>query len=414
MIYLPQLLLRGKKLTLVSSHISFSAGLRTLASKRRFGTQPMLHKESPVCEAPHMPGPTPYEIRDDLLRLRRLKSEAGLDVDPVIELPAKETKETASERNDKDKVAIGSQMNQSIPRAEGTSMPIDNTIPNEATTEPPKPDELPSTGLLGAVGLDIAAMTDKITLDEELNKYKEEEAQNVRYYQYFNTYQVFDELKEGGFDDEQAHQMVGIIGDMVKDKIGYILENYFPMLESDNEAYLFEAACSELRTEVQKMREADVNTRQLQIDSFQKDMEEFEQDVNSLLIDMRNNIDILLSERKNENDEVLKHTDIRIQEVNNSIVVDANHRMKPVIEEFRWVLMRNGLVLIFSVAVMLLGTLYLWRVKTKFLEEEKRRAEEVDLNKTDLEKSMEDRMRDHEPIVDYLLNSNDTPSKVVH
>ncbi|KAG5360814.1 hypothetical protein CJU89_3904 [Yarrowia sp. B02] len=405
MIYLPQLLLRGKKLSLVSSHISFSAGLRTLASKRRFGTQPMLQKESPVCEAPHMPGPTPYELRDDLLRLRRLKSEAGLDVDPVIELPAKEIRDT--ERNDKDKVAIGSQMNQKIPRAEGTSMPIDNEPPSD--TEPPTEVD---AGLFGAVGLDCSGITDNTTLDKELNRYKEEEARDVRYWQYFNTYQVFDELKEGGFDDEQAHQLVGIIGDMVKDKIGDILENYFPMLDSDNEAYLFEAACSELRTEVQKMREADVNERQLEIDSFQKDMEEFEQDVNSLLIDMRNNIDILLSERKNENDEVLKHTDIRIQEVNNSIVVDANHRMKPVIEEFRWVLMRNGLVLIFSVAVMLLGTLYLWRVKTKFLEEEKRKAEEVELNKTDLEKSMEDRMRDHEPIVDYLLNSNDTPSKV--
>lgn len=398
MIYLPQLLLRTKKLSLVSSHISFSAGLRTLASsKRRFGTQPMLQKESPVCEAPHMPGPTPYELRDDLLRLRRLKSEAGLDVDPVIELPAKEVKEQPSDRNDKDKVAIGSAMNQTIPRAEGTSMPIDNGIPKE----------VPGAGLFGAVGLDCSGISDNASLDVELNKYKEEEARDVRYYQYFNTYQVFDELKEGGFDDEQAHQMVGIIGEMVKDKLGDILENYFPMLDSDNEAYLFEAACSELRTEVQKMREADVNERQLEIDSFQKDMEEFEQDVNSLLIDMRNNIDILLSERKNENDEVLKHTDIRIQEVNNSIVVDANHRMKPVIEEFRWVLMRNGLVLIFSGAVMLLGTLYLWRVKNKMLEEEKRREEEGDNNKTSLEKSMEDRMRDHEPIVDYLLNSNE-------
>lgn len=365
-----------------------------------------------MCEAPHMPGPTPYELRDDLLRLRRLKSEAGLDVDPVIELPAKETKGKSSDRNDKDKVAIGSQMNQTIPRAEGTSMPIDNAGLNTGNSIENK--EVPDAGLFGAVGLDCSGITDNTTLDKEMNKYKEEEARDVRYYQYFNTYQVFDELKEGGFDDEQAHQMVGIIGDMVKYKIGDILENYFPMLDSDNEAYLFEAACSELRTEVQKMREADVNERQLEIDSFQKDMEEFEQDVNSLLIDMRNNIDILLSERKNENDEVLKHTDIRIQEVNNSIVVDANHRMKPVIEEFRWVLMRNGLFLIFSVAVMLLGTLYLWRVKTKFLEEEKRRAEEVDLNKTDLEKSMEDRMRDHEPIVDYLLNSNDTPNKVVH
>lgn len=411
MIYLPQLLLRGKKLGLVSSHFSFSAGLRTLSSKRRFGTQPLLYKESPVCEAPHMPGPTPYELRDDLLRLRRLKSEAGLDVDPVIELPAKETKEKPpADKNDKDKVAIGSAMNQAAPRAEGTSMPIDNAgVKNGGAAS----GEVADAGLFGAVGLDCSGITDNTTLDKELNKYKEEEARDVRYYQYFNTYQVFDELKEGGFDDEQAHQMVGIIGDMVKDKIGDILENYFPMLDSDNEAYLFEAACSELRTEVQKMREADVNERQLEIDSFQKDMEEFEQDVNSLLIDMRNNIDILLSERKNENDEVLKHTDIRIQEVNNSIVVDANHRMKPVIEEFRWVLMRNGLVLIFSVAVMLLGTLYLWRVKTKYLEEEKRRADEVDLNKTDLEKSMEDRMRDHEPIVDYLLNSNDTPSKVV-
>lgn len=354
------------------------------------------------------------------MKLRRLKSEAGLDVDQVIELPGSPnqppdeaaTAQSAQSREDKDKVAIGSAMNSTIPRAEGTSMPIDSfgntTIKGPGDTGD-KSELESAAGLFGTVELDSPALTEKTTVAKEINKYKEDEAQNVRYYQYFNTFQVYDQLRDGGFGNDQSHTMVGIVGSMVREKLGDTLENYFPMLDSDNEAYLFEAACSELRTEVQRLREADVSERQLAIESFQKDMESFEQDVNSLLIDMRNNIDILLSERKNENDEVLKHTDIRIQEVNNNIVVDANHRMKPVIEEFRWVLMRNGLVLIFSVAIMLLGTLYLWRAKTKRLAEEKRlsQEDEGEKTKTGLEKSMEQRMRDHEPIVDYLLNSTE-------
>ncbi|CAO3612172.1 unnamed protein product [Mucor hiemalis] len=167
------------------------------------------------------------------------------------------------------------------------------------------------------------------------------------------------------------------------------------LLKSDleNESYLFKAALSELRTEVQVMRRNDMQMLQTEMSLITREVDSLEQRLNEGVADMKNEIQMDMNNRKNETREDQKGMDMKIQEINNKFTIRLGD-IRTEIEAVRWETIWKGMtgVALAGLTIASLGYLLtrysvrkaeLARIekerKKKRMQEEANRAGAVDM-----------------------------------
>lgn len=116
------------------------------------------------------------------------------------------------------------------------------------------------------------------------------------------------------------------------------------------ESYLFKAAISELRTEIQVMRQKD--TQQLKAETLMitREVEQLGQRIREDVDLMKNEIALDMNNRKNETRSDQKEIDMTIQELNNKFTVKLGE-VKTGIESTRWETIWKGLGKFISIVV---------------------------------------------------------------
>lgn len=107
------------------------------------------------------------------------------------------------------------------------------------------------------------------------------------------------------------------------------------MIKKNQESYLYKAALSELRTEVQILRRNDSQLLQAEAVMMTREVEALKQEVNEGLAMLKNEVALEMNNRKNETREVQQGVDMRIQELNNHLTVMLGD-MRTEIEAIRW------------------------------------------------------------------------------
>lgn len=103
----------------------------------------------------------------------------------------------------------------------------------------------------------------------------------------------------------------------------------------ENESYLYKAALSELRTEIQLLRRQDLQLLQAEASAVTHEVESVGQKLNEDIAIMKNEIALDTNSRKNETRELQQAIDMRIQELNNRLTVRLGD-MRTEIEAIRW------------------------------------------------------------------------------
>jgi hypothetical protein len=173
---------------------------------------------------------------------------------------------------------------------------------------------------------------------------------------YFDTNKIYTGLRFSGFTEGQAEIIMRAMRDILTARLEAVREESIAQAAADNEAYLFEAARSELRTEVQKLRELQSAEYGSNLARLQRDVEIAHQELNESITTMKSGIDLDINERKNSNQQEASLVDMRLQELNNRISIDIVSDMKSEIEALRWQTTRRGLTAVtFVLAAMLIG-----------------------------------------------------------
>ncbi|KAF5102461.1 hypothetical protein D0Z00_000388 [Geotrichum galactomycetum] len=173
---------------------------------------------------------------------------------------------------------------------------------------------------------------------------------------YFDTNKIYTGLRFSGFTEGQAEIIMRAMRDILTARLEAVREESIAQAAADNEAYLFEAARSELRTEVQKLRELQSAEYGSSLARLQRDVEIAHQELNESITTMKSGIDLDINERKNSNQQEASMVDMRLQELNNRISIDIVSDMKSEIEALRWQTTRRGLTAVtFVLAAMLIG-----------------------------------------------------------
>ncbi|KAK9454402.1 hypothetical protein V1511DRAFT_501911 [Dipodascopsis uninucleata] len=179
----------------------------------------------------------------------------------------------------------------------------------------------------------------------------------MRYAHHFDTYAIFRSLHSAGFTDEQSIEIIKCMRGLLSHELIRAKETFLSQAEMENEAYLFDAACSELRTEIQSLRRNQTAVAQTETAALQRELALLRQLYTEEIDYMKNDINMELNERKNASNADARATEIQIQELNNKITIQIISELRSAVEATRWQMTRRGLVAIGFIAGIILTAL---------------------------------------------------------
>lgn len=217
------------------------------------------------------------------------------------------------------------------------------------------------------------AAEESVPATRELEVASSEEEYPDRYY--FDTQKIYNGLKYAGFTDGQADTVMLTITDFMLKGLEEVREHSIPQWAAENEAYLFEAACSEIRNDIQTSRQDQAEQYRSGLARVQRDLEALQHEANEIIQQLKTDLEMEINDRKDSTRAEENKIHLEIQELNNKITTDINSDAKSDIEALRWQTTRRGLTGIIVVA----GCILLATIKGKDKEKKPVRRETVKL-----------------------------------
>ncbi|KAI8084253.1 uncharacterized protein B0P05DRAFT_534827 [Gilbertella persicaria] len=159
---------------------------------------------------------------------------------------------------------------------------------------------------------------------------------------HFDTYKLLTYLESQGFTRPQAEVIMKGIKFRLRECTASVRQQLLLTSDLENESYLFKAALSELRTEIQVMRKNDMQMLQTELSVLTREVDALEQSLNEGVADMKNEIQMDMNNRKNETREGQKEMELKIQEINNKFTIRLGD-IRTEIEAVRWETIWKGL-----------------------------------------------------------------------
>lgn len=174
------------------------------------------------------------------------------------------------------------------------------------------------------------------------------------YEHHFDTYSLVQQLaNESAYGPEQAVTLMKAIRLMLAINLDVAKEGLVSKSDTENEAYLFRAACSELRTTLQTARLSEMLKQRSQRATLQHESDLLNQKVTQDLATMREEMKGMFNDRKLGLEEQKRQVDGKIQGLNHKITVLLNSEAKSDAEGLRWILTRRAAMAIATCACKL-------------------------------------------------------------
>lgn len=184
----------------------------------------------------------------------------------------------------------------------------------------------------------------------------------IRMESFFDSYKVVQDFKNSGFTDAESLLLMKYTYHILQKKLDWLSQTYAPKVDLENEAYLFEAAHSELLFEV-------TNSREISLMNLTNAMIILKRAFNNLddetIAQIKLNDDIIkmeVNQFKHENNLHQKSLNLKNSDLNSRILSDMVSGLKSEIETFRWQLTRAGILSIMVMAICIMGV---WNLTKK-------------------------------------------------
>jgi hypothetical protein len=162
------------------------------------------------------------------------------------------------------------------------------------------------------------------------------------YEHHFDTYSLVQDLRKHGFTEDQAVTLMKAIRLMLAENLDLAKEGLVSKSDTENETYLFRAACSELRTTLQAGRHTEIQRERTQRAHLTHEADILGQKMTQDLLALKEDLKAMFHNRKIAVQEDMRNLDGRISELNYKITVLLNSDVKSDVEGLRWVLTRRA------------------------------------------------------------------------
>lgn len=278
------------------------------------------------------------------------------------------------EKDNKNERDIGRELSSAAPLSEETQaaakLPGDEGAPvgttatstsgNEQSAtgkqEPSPPSTAQSTATTPNPLETVLHMPPPETAEEE-NASKPPHLQTPPYVHHFDTYTLVQQVAKGGFTNEQAITSMKAVRGLLALNLEVARKGLVSKSDVENETYLFRAACSELKTEIQNTRKKNEETMRRERTLLQHEVDILNQKLSQELLTLKDDLKGMFDDRKMSVRMEQRTMESKIQELNYKITVLLNSDSKSEIEGLRWVLTRRSVMGILFMAFMVLTSL---------------------------------------------------------
>jgi hypothetical protein len=170
------------------------------------------------------------------------------------------------------------------------------------------------------------------------------------YVHHFDTYTLVQQLEKSGFSMEQSVTIMKAVRSLLADNLDIAKEGLVSKADVENQIYLFRAACSELKTEIQNSRKKDSEKMRTERAHLQHEADILNQRVTQETLTLKDDLKGMLDDRKMNVRMEQRNMQSRIQELNYKITVALNSDSKGEVEGLRWFLTRRAAIFIASMA----------------------------------------------------------------
>ncbi|KAI9052311.1 hypothetical protein LZ554_003664 [Drepanopeziza brunnea f. sp. 'monogermtubi'] len=212
---------------------------------------------------------------------------------------------------------------------------------------------------------------------EEENAGKPPHLQTPPYVHHFDTYTLVQQVEAGGFTEAQSVTAMKAVRGLLAFNLEVARQGLVSKSDVENETYLFRAACSELKTEIQNTRKKDEETMRRERTLLQHEVDILNQKLTQELLTLKDDLKGMFDDRKMSVRSEQRTMDSKIQELNYKITVLLNSDSKSEIEGLRWVLTRRSVMGILFMAFMVLTSLRYASYKSHEDEMRMKKKEEV-------------------------------------
>ncbi|TVY20159.1 Uncharacterized protein LARI1_G001429 [Lachnellula arida] len=212
---------------------------------------------------------------------------------------------------------------------------------------------------------------------EQRNAAKPPHLQTPPYVHHFDTYTLVQRVESGGFTNDQSITTMKAVRGLLALNLDVAREGLVSKSDVENESYLFRAACSELKTEIQNTRKAHEETMRRERSLLQHEVDILNQKLTQELLRLKDELKGMFDDRKMAVRTEQRAMESAIQELNYKITVGLNSDSKSEVEGLRWVLTRRSVTGILFMAFMVLSSLRYASYKSH--EEETKKKKEASL-----------------------------------
>ncbi|OJD17993.1 hypothetical protein AJ78_01950 [Emergomyces pasteurianus Ep9510] len=174
------------------------------------------------------------------------------------------------------------------------------------------------------------------------------------YVHHFDTYTLVKDLGRSGFTEEQSVSIMKAIRGLLADNLEMARQGLISKSDVENETYLFQAACSELRNSLQASRNATIQAQRSQRAQLQHELDILTQRMTQELAGLKDDLKEMFNDQKISTRELQRSLDTAIQELNYQITVSLNSDGKSEVEGLRWILTRRAALAIATSAGMII------------------------------------------------------------
>ncbi|KAI0069064.1 hypothetical protein BV25DRAFT_1818010 [Artomyces pyxidatus] len=158
----------------------------------------------------------------------------------------------------------------------------------------------------------------------------------------FHTYRFFRAL-EATFATPTARNLMRATRALLVDRLGRVKRDGLMYKDLDNQAYLFRAAVSEMRTEMTVRTRSDTAAVATRAHALRREVDALEAKMKEEIATLKHEIQMDVDSRKNEAKNDSKKLDIEIEEILNKSLVTL-YELRSDMEEVKWDNMRKSVV----------------------------------------------------------------------
>ena len=223
-----------------------------------------------------------------------------------------------------------------------------DTVLDASELHPSEPAETPSLTLAGAAKAQPLAKV--LHLDSPSGRPKHPHLEPPPYVHHFDTYTLVKDLQSGGFTQAQSVTLMKAVRSLLAVNMDLARAGLVSKSDVENEMYLFRAACSELRTEMQHARHQTIVRQRSELAHLQHDADILAQRMTQELSTLRDDLKGLFDDRKMSVRTEQHRADAIIEQLGRRIQVDLQSDGRGKVEGLRWELAKRAVIVIGATA----------------------------------------------------------------